>query len=52
MSAPRAEQRETFTAVAPTNRPEPRRVDLCQQVVAGLTGPWRTLPIILALQVT
>jgi len=51
MSAPRAEQRETFPAVAPTDRPAPRRVDLRQQMVAGLTGPWRTLPLILSLGV-
>lgn len=51
MSTPRAEQRETFTAGAPTDHPEPRRVDLRQQVVTGLTGPWRTLPLILALGV-
>jgi D-xylose transport system permease protein len=49
MSMPRVEQRERFTAVAPTNRPEPHRIDLRQQMVAGLTGPWRTLPLILAL---
>jgi D-xylose transport system permease protein len=45
------EQRETVTAVAPTNRPEPRRVGLRQPVVTGLTGPWRTLPLILSLGV-
>jgi D-xylose transport system permease protein len=46
-----AEQRETVTAVAPTNRPGPRRVGLRQQVVTGLSGPWRTLPLILSLGV-
>jgi D-xylose transport system permease protein len=51
MSTQQAEQRETFTAVAPTNRPASRRLDLRQQVVTGLTGPWRTLPLILALGV-
>ena len=45
------EQRETVTAVSPTNRPEPRRVGLRQQVIIGLTGPWRTLPLILSLGV-
>jgi D-xylose transport system permease protein len=51
MSAPRTEARETFTAIAPMNRPQPRRVALRQQMVAGLTGPWRTLPLIVALGV-
>jgi D-xylose transport system permease protein len=45
------EQRNTVAAVAPPNRPEPGRVGLRQQVVTGLTGPWRTLPLILSLGV-
>jgi D-xylose transport system permease protein len=45
------EQSETVTAVAPTNSPEPRRVGLRQRIVTMLTGPWRTLPLILSLGV-
>jgi D-xylose transport system permease protein len=50
MSTPVAEQRPAFAAVAPTKRPPDfKPSSLRQSVIAGLTGPWRTLPLIFAL---
>jgi D-xylose transport system permease protein len=49
MSTLRAEQRETFTGVVPSS--DSHRVGLPHFVATKLFGPWRSLPLILALGV-
>lgn len=51
MSTLRAEQREALTTLVPTNRPDPRPAGLPHLVATKLGGPWRALPLILALGV-
>ncbi|MDE3076758.1 MAG: inner-membrane translocator, partial [Chloroflexota bacterium] len=49
MSTQQAERRETFPAVVAVSGAGSANVNLRQRVARGLTGPWRTAPLILAL---
>ncbi|HVY18643.1 MAG TPA: ABC transporter permease [Bauldia sp.] len=48
MSTPLAEPQKSF-ATAPTARLDAQRGSWRQTAIAGLTGPWRSLPLIIAL---